>query len=140
MDIRISIRQLGKKRRAVEAVPFVLPDEPQTLRSLIAMLARTCAEGYNARLRAGEVGIRPLTEQQLTDMETVGKMAFGVVYGDKPADPDKAVSDALLAFTDGLYRVFQGTTELTDLDTSLTISANDEFTLIRLTMLAGSIW
>lgn len=140
MDIRISIRQLGKKRRAVETIPFTLPETPATLRGLLTAMARTCAEGYNARLLAGETGVRPLTEGQLADMETVGKMAFGVVYSDKPADPDKAVSDALLAFSDGLYRVFQGSAELTDLDAPLTISAGDEFTLIRLTMLAGSIW
>lgn len=140
MEIRISIRQIGKRRNAVEAVPFALPDRPETLRGLIASAARVCAEGYNARLLAWESRIRPMTQEQLTQMETVGKLAFGVVYGEKPADPEKAAADAVQAFEDGLFRVFRGQTELTDPDAPLELTENDEFTLIRLVMLTGSIW
>ena len=140
MDVRISIRQLGKKRKALEAVPFVLPQQPETLRSLISAVAHACAEVYNARLQAGETGIAPMSPEQLADMETIGKLAFGVVYGSKPACPDKAAEDALQAFEDGLIRIFQGTVELTDLNAPLTVCPDDEFTFIRLTMLTGSIW
>lgn len=140
MDIRISTRQIGKKRRNLEAVSFNLSRCPHTLRELIEELARTCAESFNARLQTGETSLQPMTPAQLQDMEAVGKLAFGVVYGTKPADPDKAAEDALLAFSDGLYRVFQGETELRDLDTPLDISDDDEFTFIRLVMLTGSLW
>lgn len=140
MDIRITVRQIGKKRAAMEAVTLSLPEPPQTLRHLLSALARSGAEGYNARLRSGEACISPMTATQLADMEAVGRIAFGVVYGGKSADPDKAAADALLAFTDGLVRVFQGTTELTSPDTPLDLSACNEFTFIRLTLLTGSIW
>ena len=140
VDVRITIRQLGKKRAAMQAVPCTLPAVPRTLRQLITLMARAGAQGYNARLEAGENRIRPLTEGQLTDMEAVGKMAFGVVYGEKRADPDKAARDAMTAFGDGLFRVFRNAEELTDPDAPLTLAPEDEITLIRLTMLAGSIW
>lgn len=140
MDIYITIRQLGKKRNTIESVPFSLPERPQTLRGLIASVARVCASGYNARLLAGESGVQPMTEGQLQDMEAIGKLAFGLVHGEKPVDPEKAAEDAVLAFEDGLFRVFQGQAELTSLDAPLDLNESDEFTFIRLVMLAGSIW
>ena len=52
----------------------------------------------------------------------------------------KALDNAFLSFEDGLYRVFLGENELTELDTPLDIKENDELTFIRLTMLTGRIW
>ena len=140
MDVRITIRQLGKKRSAVEARAIALPCRPETLRELICTLARCGAEGYNARLLAGEGNVRPMTQTQLADMETVGHMAFGVVYSSRQADPEKAAADAMQAFEDGLFRVFQGQEELTAPDTPLNPDRGSDFTFIRLTMLTGSIW
>lgn len=140
MDVCITIRQIGKKRAAMQSVPYALRESPSTLRHLLSALSRSGAEGYNARLMPGAEQARPLTGQQLEEMEAIGKLAFGMVYGEKRADPEKAATDAVQAFTDGLFRVFQGQRELTELDAPLIVDDGDEFTFIRLTMLAGSIW
>lgn len=140
MTIHINIRQLGKKRNTINAVPFVLPKKPNTVRDLITSVVMVCVAAYNERVRKGETIIRPMTQESLSDMEMIGKLAFGVNYGGKEANEAKAVTTALQGFKDGLYRAFLDETELVDLDAPLMIRENDTITFIRLTMLTGSIW
>ncbi len=140
MIIHVNIRQLGKKRNTISAVPLDLPVRPTTGRELITAVVQVCVASYNDRVRKGETGIRPMTEENLTDMETIGKLAFGVNYGDKEADEAAAIANALQSFEDGLYRIFLGETELTALDAPLALTEQDELTFIRLTMLSGSIF
>lgn len=140
MTIHINIRQLGKKRNTINAVPFVLPKQPNTVRDLITSVVMVCVAAYNERVRKGETIIRPMTQESLSDMEMIGKLAFGVNYGGKEANEAKAVTTALQGFKDGLYRAFLDETELVDLDAPLMIRENDTITFIRLTMLTGSIW
>lgn len=140
ITIRINIRQLGKKRNTINAVPFVLPKQPNTVRDLITSVVMVCVAAYNERVRKGETIIRPMTQESLSDMEMIGKLAFGVNYGGKEANEAKAVTTALQGFKDGLYRAFLDETELVDLDAPLMIRENDTITFIRLTMLTGSIW
>ena len=140
MTIHINIRQLGKKRNTINAVPFVLHKKPNTVRDLITSVVMVCVAAYNERVRKGETVIRPMTQESLSDMEMIGKLAFGVNYGGKEANEAKAVTTALQGFKDGLYRAFLDETELVDLDAPLMIRENDTITFIRLTMLTGSIW
>lgn len=140
MTIYVNLRQLGKKRSTVCAVPFELPACPATVRELIKAVAGVCVTAYNTRVQQGETGVRPMTEGQLMELESIGKLAFGVNYGEKQADEAAAIAHALQGFEDGLYRVFLGQTELTALEDTITLSGQDELTFIRLTMLTGSIF
>lgn len=140
MTINIHIRQLGKKRNTISAVPFDLPAQPADVRALIIAVVQVCVAAYNERVRKGEMGIRPMAEESLSDMETIGKLAFGINCGGKEADEAAAIANALKSFEDGLYRIFLGQTELTALDESLALAERDELTFIRLTMLSGSIF
>jgi len=73
-------------------------------------------------------------------MAQVGKIAFGINYGGKEQELEPAVNNAIQAFEDGLYRIFQGENELEGLETPIDINDNDELTFIRLTMLTGRMW
>ena len=140
MTIYVNIRQLGKKRSIISAVPFELPMPPATVRELIAAVVQVCVAAYNERVRRGEAGVRPMTEEGLADMESIGKLAFGVNYSEKQADEAAAIANALQGFEDGLYRIFRGQEELLAPDDVLALSEGDELTFIRLTMLTGSIF
>jgi len=140
MIIRINIRQLGKKRPAISAVPFELPEGIASVRALIQAVVHESVKAYNSRVRLGEGGIRPMEEGGLSDMERIGKLAFQVNYSEKEADEAAALATALQGFSDGLYRIFHGQKELQALDEPLCLSGQDELTFIRLTMLSGSIF
>lgn len=137
MLLYMNMRQLGKRRNTVDKVPFEYEAEPETLRELITETVKICVRGYIERMDRGEA---VLTSDQIDDMAQIGKIAFGIVYGDKKPDVSKAADTAITGFEDGLFRVFLGSEELTELDEKVIFAEGDEITFIRLTMLAGRMW
>ncbi len=140
MILKINLKQLGGRRQKIAPVDFEYEPVPDTLRALIVQTVTGCVDSYNARVRAGEHRAAPLTEERITALADLGKIAFGISYGGREQAPEKAVENALQAFTDGLYRVFLNDTELKELDERVTFNENDSLTFIRLTMLAGRMW
>lgn len=140
MNIKINLKQIGERRQKVAPIDFEYSPVPHTLRELITQTVATCVSAFNERIRAGANGAKPLSETKIEDMAQVGKIAFGISYGNKEQDSEKAAANALQAFEDGLYRVFLNDTELEDLSGELKVSENDCLTFIRLTMLAGRMW
>ena len=138
MILQINLKQLGSRKK-IAPVPFEYPTKPETLRQLINETVTLCVNDYNKRVKAGENAVKPLTDEEITGMAGVGKIAFGIVYG-KEQELQKALDNAILSFKDGLYRVFLNDNELTELDELLDIKENDQLTFIRLTMLTGRIW
>jgi len=136
MNIKITMKQLGKKRDKISEVDFHLENCPTTVEELIKEAVHTCVRAYNERVRKKE-RVTPLTGAQIEDMSEVGKIAFGINYGGKEADEDAAVTVALQAFEDGLVRIFHKDEELSELSQAIEIQENDAVTFLRLTMLAG---
>lgn len=137
MLLYMNMRQLGKRRNTVDKVPFEYEAEPETLRELITETVKICVKEYIERMDRGEA---VLTSDQIDDMAQIGKIAFGIVYGQKKPDVSKAVETAVTGFEDGLFRVFLGSDEITELDDKVIFAEGDEITFIRLTMLAGRMW
>ena len=139
MIININIKQIGSRKK-IAPVPFEYPEKPATVRELITQTVNICVEDYNRRVRAGEDAFKPITNEQISSMAQVGKIAFGINYGGREQALEPAVNNAIQAFEDGLYRIFQGEDELEGLDRTIDINENDELTFIRLTMLTGRMW
>ena len=137
MEILVNIKQLGAKRDKIKAVPFPLDVQPQTVRELIAAAVRTCVSAFKER---GETSEQPLTPEQIAQMEEIGKISFGVHYNNNIIDTEKAIADAVLAYEDGLVRIFIGTQQLGESDSSIDLHEHDEVTFLRLTFLAGRMW
>ncbi len=136
MNIKVNIKQLGKKKNKIAGVDFPLSCSPKTVRELIRECVRTCVSRYVERAEKSDTP-DPLTSEQIADMSEIGKIAFGINYGEKLPDEEKAVADAYQAYEDGLFRVFLGEDEAGELDSAVTIIENSEVTFIRLVMLAG---
>ena len=133
----MNMKQLGKRKNTVDKVPFAYAKAPESLRELITETVKICVADYIARMDKGDA---VLTGEQIDDMAEIGKIAFGIVYGEKKPDADDAVETAVKGYEDGLFRVFRGTEELTELDREEKFDDGDEITFIRLTMLAGRLW
>ena len=139
MQVYIKLKTIGKRRPALDDVPYTLPDGITTLRQLIETIVRLEVEKFNSRGIENKL-IPFLTEAEITDQSTVGKVSFGRLYRDKQADPEKAAETALQGFEDGLFRVLAGSEEAKELDAPLPIHENETLTFIRLTFLAGRLW
>jgi len=139
MNIYIKLKSAGKRRPVLESTPYYLPDGVNSLRQLLEMVVLQETEKYNSR--GTENMLVPfLTEAEISDRSTVGKVGFGRLYSDKKIDPEKAVETALQGFEDGLFRVVINNMEITEIDKPLAINENDVLTFIRLTFLAGRLW
>ena len=140
MKLNVNIKQIGQRRQAVKPIPFEVAGAPETVRELITQTVTTCVREYEKRQQmSGEVP-QPLTTQQITDMADVGKIAFGINYGEKKPDLQQAIETALQAFEDGIYRVFLNEEELTALDQQIALNEEDTLTFVRLTLLAGRMY
>jgi len=139
MNIYIKLKSAGKRRPVLDNTPYTLPDGIASLRQLIEAVVRHEVDEYNNR--GTENMLVPfLTETQISDQSTVGKIGFGRLYSDKKANLEKAIKTALQGFDDGLFRVIVGEREATELDKPLEINEDDTLTFIRLTFLAGRLW
>ena len=139
MKVYIQVKKLGKRIQTVGSIPYELETCPATLRELIACMVNQGVEGYNERLRSGEQN-KALSEAEIQDMSQVGKVAFGIPFGEREANPQKAVDAALLAFTDGLYRFYINELGITELDTPVHLCEDDTIAIIRLVMLTGGLF
>lgn len=139
MKVYIQVKKLGKRIQTVGSIPYELETCPATLRELIACMVNQGVEGYNERLRSGAQN-KALSEAEIQDMSQVGKIAFGIPFGEREANPQKAVDAALLAFADGIYRFYINELEITELDTPVHLCEDDTIAIIRLVMLTGGLF
>lgn len=140
MLLRADMKQPSARGMKIEPIPFELDCCPDTAGELIAAAAKKCAEEYNERVRRGGNVTSPLDERTVKDMASLGRIAFGITCSSKEQDIGKAAENALLAFEDGLFRMFVNGTEITSADQKLELRENDTVTFIRLTMLTGRMW
>ncbi|MDR0468694.1 MAG: hypothetical protein LBH09_01820 [Peptococcaceae bacterium] len=139
MDVYVKLKSAGKWRPVLDDMPYTLPDGICSLRQLIEAVVRQEVSAYNSRGTENML-VTFLTEAEISDQSTVGKVGFGRLYSDQKADSDKAVETALQGFEDGLFRVMAGEHEAKELDDPLEIREKDVLTFIRLTFLAGRLW
>ena len=126
--VRVRVTVTGHRRRGEQErdLALALPPGPVTARQIVAAAVTAEAAAYQAR--AGEASlVRVLTDRALrTDLDqgavrmSEGRMSEGRMsdgrMGDRasaePVDVTAAVETALLAFDDGIFRVFVGDREV----------------------------
>ena len=69
---------------------------------------------YNERLQQSEV-LKYLTQEEVENKATSGKVGFAVNYNGKPAAEVEAITNALQSYEDGIFRIFIDDTETGDL-------------------------
>ena len=93
MVLYMNMKQLGKRRNTVDQVPFTYAAAPGSLRELIAETVKLCVSRYIEAMNRGEA---VLSNAQIDDMAHIGKIAFGIVYGEKAPDVGKSIETAML--------------------------------------------
>lgn len=132
--IYVQRKRPGRKEQlAPEAISLLR--RPDTLRELIEALVRQQVEDYNARKDRGQL-LGWLTKEEIEEKAQEGRISFGLQNG-RDGDAGQAVANAIQCFEDGIYRVFAGKRELTELDGEIPWEPDTVFSIIRLTMLAG---
>lgn len=139
MQIYVRIKVAGKRKDVLQLTPYDIPRDIDSLRQLLTAVVEREVDRYNKKDTESRL-IPYLTAQQIDDQAVTGKVSLGTIFSDKKANKQKAVENAIQCWQDGMVRVFMNETELTELDASLSVPENAEFTFIRLTFLAGRMW
>lgn len=141
MHIHITVKQLGKKHALLKSQPITLAgiESSSSLKDfLLAVVAQQVA-AYNQKREEKKV-LLFLTEDNINEQKTTGKIGFGDIYNDNLANLEKAQQRMLEAYTDGLFVVFSDDNQLENLDQNISITTKNEFTFIRLAFLSGSYY
>jgi hypothetical protein len=139
--LTISGKALGRKKPlfADWSIPFP-PDLGDggsiTLRDLIGRVVRAEVEAFKKRQQE-RLLFRALTEKQIQEGATKGKIESGGSDLNQKVDADEAVATALEAFEDGLYLVVVDEQEQRSLDAQVFLQPDSKVAFVRLVMLAG---
>jgi len=139
VKLYVSIKQAGKRKAYITKKELLLNNVPSNLRELITEIVRINVTAYNNKTPEPLL-IQYLAPGQIENQAQTGKVGFGQRRSDKQADVNQAIETAMLAFEDGIYRVFSGENEVSSLNDPLVLKEGDLLTFIRLTMLAGRMW
>ena len=106
MKIRVNVKQMGKRKPSVEERLCEIAGHPASVRELIEAVVTSEVEAYNHRLetagecvredafpREGEL-LKYLTREEIQDQAGKGRISFGAVYGEKPAELKAAIDNA----------------------------------------------
>lgn len=139
MQLFVNLKQIGKRRNIIDKQPIRLDPPPPTAARLIADVVGSEVQAYNGRVSSND-WVAYLTDDQIREKATDGKIDFGNRYNEAPAYEETAVLHALQSFEDGIFRLFVNDTEIESLSAPLLLKEGDTLTFIRLTLLAGRIW
>jgi hypothetical protein len=139
MKIYFNVKQAGKRKNYITKREFILNTNPKTLKQLLAEIIKSEVENFNDKNREERL-LDYLTNEEIETRLQVGRVSFGEKYNQNDADYNKALETALLAYEDGIFRVFIGDKEADQLDENLELKEEDVLTFIRLTMLSGRMW
>jgi hypothetical protein len=139
MKVYVSVKQAGKRKDYITKKELALKGVPSNLRELITEIVRINVTEYNNK-PVEPLIMKYLSPHEIESQAKTGKIGFGQRRSNTQADVRDAVETAILAFEDGIYRVFIGETEVSSLDEPFAVNEGDVLTFIRLTMLAGRMW
>lgn len=148
MKLMFEQKKPGRIRQSVEPVEYEIEGNPATVGELIAATVIACVDAFNRKalnapnrddMDADDVH-KALSESKIADMAETGRIAFGIVYNGKTADPSKAVENALQSYEDGLFMLFLNGMPLGATDDEIQLNEDDTITVVRLTLLAGRLW
>lgn len=139
MKIYVTVKSLGKRKNALTRHEMELTILPETLKKLLTEMVSVNVQKLMDK-QQDVLLITYLTEAEIKERGETGKVGLGAVYNENVPEVSEAVDAALLAFEDGLFKVFIREEEVADLNSPLQIEDGDEIVLLRFTMLAGSLW
>lgn len=139
MRVYVQVKQLGKRKCSIEKIPVDFPIPPVDVQELIEAIVSWQVCEYNERLQQSEV-LKYLTQEEVENKATSGKVGFAVNYNGKPAAKVEAITNALQSYENGIFRIFIDDAEAGDLFSPILLEEDSTLTFIRLAMLSGRLW
>lgn len=136
-NINLQLKRLGKKK--IHVLKFQVEKKPETLKELIEECVKSEVKRYNEKREEVKL-LSFLSPKEIEEQAETGKIGFGDLENLELAKVEEAVSNALLAYEDGLFAVFVDDEEIKSFDEALNLSENSTIAFIRMTFLTGTYW
>jgi hypothetical protein len=136
--VRVRAKVTGHRRGGERDLALALPPGPVTARQIIEAAVAAEVAAYAERAEQASL-VRVLTDRVLRDDLARGAVRMGDASPPGPPDVAVAVETALLAFDDGIFKVFVGDTEVGDAEAEGPVELADgaDVLFLRLVPLAG---
>ncbi len=115
MQINISIKGVSNQKKKIQNIIYEYPDKEYTLKEFLAETVRINLAEFYAKKRENDV-LKCLTDTEIKDMASEGKVSFQILYNDKVVSEEAAIENALQCFEDGMVAVFVDSTRIEELD------------------------
>ena len=141
-EILIEAKLVGKKKSLVPQWGIPMPEDwrdgkkPITLRDLITRVVSVEFDKFQTRQKESNF-VQFLSEKEISDALVTGKVKLGEGETQHTYTKDQVIGIALQAFEDGLYFVFIGDDQYTELDQVVLVIGDVHITFLRLVALAG---
>jgi len=141
--LTISARVVGRRQPLVPDWQLPWPPnesgggEPVTLRQVITRIVLQEVAAFRQRQHERRF-VRILTERQIEEGLSRGRVDSGGRDLQQSVDDDEAVGNALQAFEDGIYLVILDGEEQRELDREVHLRPDSHLVFVRLVMLAGA--
>lgn len=149
MKANVNVKGVSNRENRIVKLEYEYPDKEMTLKDFLSETVRITVEEYNKKVKErktsddvsefGEI-LKTLSNEDIDDMAVGGKISFGINYGGKKADLDKAIENALVCFADGMIAVFIDNVRYEDINANVPVKEGSEITFVRLTFLSGRMW
>jgi len=139
MEISVAVKQLGKRKPSIAQQMLEVPQlsSPCQLKDVLKAIVSQQVEAFNERITQPNI-VPFLLSAEIQDALIDGKVSFGDTYNKQTVSVEKAQDNALLAYKDGLFKVFLNEDEICELTQEFSFTPHDVFTFIRLTFLSGN--
>ncbi|MCR5607969.1 MAG: hypothetical protein K6G26_02770 [Lachnospiraceae bacterium] len=139
MELNINVKSVSGKKNKITTISVNYSKDEMSVREFLTETVNYCVNSYNERKENEEV-LKALLPGEIEDKASQGKVSFGIIYGEKKADINKAVADAIEAFEDGIVAAFADDKRLEDINENIKLKDIQSVTFIKLVMLAGRMW
>ena len=137
VEIILNVKSSSKRKKFIDN-KLITINQINNINELISNLVSENVDAYNQK-KTDQQLFKYLTQKEIEDTLHIGKVGFNDRKNDNWQNKEEAVETALLAFKDGIIRVFIDDEEI-EYNCTYSLKQHANVTFIKMVMLAGRMW
>jgi len=137
VEIILNVKSSSKRKKFIDN-QLITVNQIHNINELITNIVSENVDAYNQK-KTDQQLFQYLTQKEIEDTLHIGKVGFDDRKNEKQQNKEEAVKTALLAFKDGIIRVFIDEEEI-EYNCTYSLKPHTNVTFIKMVMLAGRMW
>ena len=137
IEIVLNVKSSSKRKKFIDN-QIITVNQIININELIENLVSENVDAYNQK-KTDQQLFKYLTQKEIEDTLHIGKVGFDDRKNDNWQNKEEAIETALLAFKDGIIRVFIDEEEI-EYNSTYSLKPHANVTFIKMVMLVGRMW